>query len=189
MGYVKYVAKVKTIVVKLLLQGKSRDDINAIVDENISSKSLSRWKNMFIQTHLVVRDASLYEPCGRPLAISVEEQDFILDIIGVDPTLYLDEIQKAVLESSGELYAISTIHDDLRRRLGLTLKVAQHVSPSQDSVKRARWTIRIANMPPEYLVFVGLHLAKSSLGLSARKQFYCPKGLQVLSANRMSMPN
>ena len=154
MVYVKYTAEVKTIVIKLLLRGKLREFIKDIVDENISAKSLQRWKDMFTRTHSVVRDASLYKPCGRPLAISVEEREFILDIIGIDPTLHLDEIQKAVLESLGELYAISSIHNNLRQRLGLTLKVAQHVSPSQDSVKRAQWSITIADMPPEFLVFV-----------------------------------
>ncbi|KNZ44644.1 hypothetical protein VP01_8969g1, partial [Puccinia sorghi] len=72
-------------------------------------------------------------------------------------------IQKALVEASGKLFPISTIHDDLQRHLGLTRKVAQQVHPGQSSIKHAQWSMDVANMPAKFLVFVGKHLSNVSL--------------------------
>jgi hypothetical protein len=63
------------------------------------------------------------------------------------------------MEASGKFFPLSTISDDLKQRLGLTRKVAQHVNPAQCHVKRALWLQEIADMPANYLVFVGKLLA------------------------------
>ena len=84
-------------------------------------------------------------------------------MLGNNPTMYLDEIQQALVEALGELYPVSILHDKLRQCLGLTLKVARHVHPAQSLIKCAQWSIDIANMPAEFLVFVGKCLLHVSL--------------------------
>jgi hypothetical protein len=155
MVFVKYSTDIKAVAVKLLIQGKSPVTINELLERNISHKSLRQWMDLWTQTNQVIQDASLYLPRGRPLAITAEECKFVLDLINKDPTIYLDKIQKAIMDASGDWYPLSTISNDLKNRLGLTRKVARHVNPAQCPVKRALWSHDISNMPAEYLVFVG----------------------------------
>ncbi|POW11572.1 hypothetical protein PSTT_05133 [Puccinia striiformis] len=147
MVFVKYSAEIKTIVITLLLQGKSRDFINALLNPDISDQSLQRWFTLFNETQSAVEDA----------------------------TLYLDKIQCALVETVGEFYPISTIHDDLRKRLGLTRKVARAVHPAQLSAKRAQWLIDVSLMPAEFLVFVD----ESAICIATQCRQYgqAPKGM------------
>ena len=46
-----------------------------------------------------------------------EEIEFILDLLLVDPTLYLDELQGKIKETTGVNVALSTIHNTLVTRL------------------------------------------------------------------------
>jgi hypothetical protein len=110
----------------------------------------------------------LYLPRGRPLAITVEERKFVLDLIDQDPTIYLDEIQKAILEASGDFFPLSTISNDIKNCLGLTRKVAWHVNPAQCPVKQAQWLQDIADMPANYLVFVGKPAAQPLIPFKLR---------------------
>jgi hypothetical protein len=128
MVFVKYSPDIKAVAVKLLIQGKSPETINELLKTNISNKSLQQWKELWSRTNRAIHNASLYLPRGGPLAITVEEREFVLDLIDKDPTIYLNEIQKAILEASGDFFPLSTISDDIKNRLRLTRKVAQHVS-------------------------------------------------------------
>ncbi|PLW25115.1 hypothetical protein PCANC_27680 [Puccinia coronata f. sp. avenae] len=152
--FVKYSPKIKAVALKLLIQGKSLQTVNKLIETNISTKSLRQWKDLWTRTNQFMRDVLLYLPRGRPLAITVEEWKFVLDLIDKDPTIYLNKIQKAIMEASGEFFPLSTISDDLKQRLGLTRKVAWHVNSAQCHVKRALWSQEIADMPANYLVFV-----------------------------------
>jgi hypothetical protein len=89
MVFVKYSPDIKAVAVKLLIQGKSPQTVNELLEANISNKSLRQWKDLWTQTNCVLHNASLYLPRGRPLAITVEEREFILDLIDQDPTIYL----------------------------------------------------------------------------------------------------
>ncbi|EHS64389.1 uncharacterized protein PGTG_22221 [Puccinia graminis f. sp. tritici CRL 75-36-700-3] len=153
MVYVYYLPEVKALAVKLYMRNISIEDINNLVEADILARSFRRWSDLFIATSSVVRDPALYEQRGAPLLITSEEREFILDILRGDPTLYLDEIQRALEEHSGFPVSRATIHRDLHLRLNLTHKVARTVHPGQCPLKRAAYFCKIANFPPEFLVF------------------------------------
>ncbi|OAV98737.1 hypothetical protein PTTG_00729 [Puccinia triticina 1-1 BBBD Race 1] len=88
-------------------------------------------------TQDVVCDPAFYGDQGRPLFFSTEEQEFILAVLELEPTLYLDEIQSHLEIMTGERHPISTISDELRDRLNMTKKVARTVHPAQCPEKRA----------------------------------------------------
>jgi hypothetical protein len=161
MVFVKYSPDIQAVAVKLLIQGKSPQTINDLIETNIPEKSLHRWKDLWTQTNKVVQHVLLYLPRGHPLAITVEERKFVLDLINQDPTIYLDEIQKAILEASGDFFPLSTISDNVKNCLGLTRKVARHVNPAQ-------WLQDIADMPANYLVFVGKPAAQPLIPFKLR---------------------
>ncbi|PLW22748.1 hypothetical protein PCASD_03097 [Puccinia coronata f. sp. avenae] len=81
MVFEKYSPNIKAVAVKLLIQGKSPQTINNLIETNISKKSLCHWKDLWTQTNEVVQHVLLYLPQGRPLAITVEERKFVLDLI------------------------------------------------------------------------------------------------------------
>jgi hypothetical protein len=155
MVFVKYSPDIKAVAVKLPIQGKSPQTVNKLLKANISNKHLRQWKDLWTRTNYVLRNALLYLPCGCPLPIKVKEQEFVLDLIDQNPTIYLDEIQKAIMEASGDVFPLSTISDNIKNWLGLTRKVAWHVNPAQCPVKQALWLQEVADMPANYLVFVG----------------------------------
>ncbi|KNF01951.1 hypothetical protein PSTG_04775 [Puccinia striiformis f. sp. tritici PST-78] len=113
-----------------------------------------RWLNDGLSPdESVIADPATYADRGRPFAISHEEREFVLDILEHDPTLYLDELQDHIESMTGARHPIATIHDDLRRCLQLSKKVAITVHPAQSAERRAEYICKIAQIPPEYLVF------------------------------------
>jgi hypothetical protein len=76
-------------------------------------------------------------------------------IIQVDPTLYVDEIQASMKTQLGLELSRSTIYDEITIHLELHRLVACTVDPAQCPFKRAQYSMDVANIPPEYLVFTG----------------------------------
>ncbi|KAI7949928.1 hypothetical protein MJO28_008749 [Puccinia striiformis f. sp. tritici] len=149
-----YEPQMKALVVRWLIDGQNPDDINAQISYTIHPKTMSRWLSLFNRTHSVIVDPSTYGDRGRPLAISTEEREFLLDVLEHEPTLYLDEIQSFLESMTGVRYPTSTIHDDLHNRLQLTKKVANTVHPAQSALRRANYTCQVAQIPSSYLVFI-----------------------------------
>ncbi|KAI7954408.1 hypothetical protein MJO28_004808 [Puccinia striiformis f. sp. tritici] len=102
---------------------------------------------LYESTRSVVRDPSTYRDRGRPLAITSEAREFLLDVLEHEPTLYLDELQVHLEAMTGVHHPISTIHDDLRSRLQLSRKVAMTVHPGQSARLRANYICEIAEIP------------------------------------------
>jgi hypothetical protein len=113
MPFVLYTLKVKTICVKMLLQGKSPAFINTVIGYNISDCSFARWKALFIATCEVVCNPSQYLTRGKPLLLTSEPSDFLADIIHVDPTLYLDKIQVSFQSQLGIEIGRTTFYKEL----------------------------------------------------------------------------
>jgi hypothetical protein len=112
---------------------------------------------LYQRTLDVVRNPSLYDRRGRPVAVSQEESQFILDALKLKPTLYLDEIQAhlSTINGQGQELPLSTIHNEMKYRLLLTSKKAQTVHPSQCPLQRANYICQIGFIPSDHLVFLG----------------------------------
>ena len=130
MVFVKYARDVKVIVLKLSLHGLTLGEITATFVHQVSEDSLSRWLRLYHQTRNVVRDPALYAERGRPLAISRDGAQMILDVLDTDPTLYIDEIQAHLEAMTGVLHPTSTIKAKLRALLKPTKKIAHTVYPA-----------------------------------------------------------
>lgn len=153
MGYVEYKPEVKAICVRMLISGRSPASINRLIGYNISTRSFTRWKSLYLSTQSVIRDPETYEPRGRPLLLNKDEVEFVLEILKADPTLYLDELQTKMLAKSGVELSRSTVFNLLTKRLGQTRKVARTVHPAQSLLKRASYSIGVSAYPAEFLVF------------------------------------
>jgi hypothetical protein len=119
MPFVLYTPVVKTICVKMLLHGKSPTFINTVIGYNISDCSFAHWKALFIATCEVVCDPSQYLTRRRPLLLTSEQSDFFANIIHVDPTLYLDEIQASFQSQLSIEICPTTLYNELTLRLCL----------------------------------------------------------------------
>ncbi|KAI7939484.1 hypothetical protein MJO29_014220 [Puccinia striiformis f. sp. tritici] len=137
MVFVKYHRETKVIVVKLSLEGKTLAEINSTVGRTVSVDSLARWKELYEQTRSVVRNPALYGQRGRPLALSSEESQFVVAALQLEPTLYLDEIQRHIEAMTGVIHPLNTIPNELKDRLFFTKKKARKVDPRQSGIYRS----------------------------------------------------
>jgi hypothetical protein len=103
----------------------------------------------------VVQDPAEYLAQGQPLRLTQDQSDFMYEIIQVDPTLCVDEIQALMKTQLGLELSRSTIYNKITVRLDLHRLVACTVNPAQLPFKRAQFSIDVANIPEEYLVFTG----------------------------------
>jgi hypothetical protein len=61
-----------------------------------------------------VRDPAFYLPCGRPLAFTSEQREFVLAALEAEPMLYVNEIQSHIQEMTGVRHPLRTILDELK---------------------------------------------------------------------------
>jgi hypothetical protein len=81
---------------------------------DISHDSLQRWCTLYQRTLEFVRNPALYDQQGRPVGVSWEESQFIIDALELEPTLYLDEIQAHLSTINRNKLAISTLHNKIK---------------------------------------------------------------------------
>lgn len=160
MVFVKYSADIKLIAIRLKIQGDDLDTINNRLDINISRQSLSRWMYLYLTTNSVLADPRFYEVRGAPTVLSTDERTFIKEMLEEDPTLYLDEICKGLVEQTGVTVSISTLAIEIRDRLALTRKVARTVHPNQSPLLRGLYLEEVSGIPPECLIFLGMFFLK-----------------------------
>ena len=101
MVFVQYNRDLKVIAVKMSRRGMTLEEINATIKKRISHDSLGRWIRLYKHTRDVVRDPSLYQQRGWPLAFTREEAEFVLAALEAEPKLYLDEIQSHIEAMTG----------------------------------------------------------------------------------------
>lgn len=153
--YRKYLASFKYSVVQAALNGLSIDEINVSYGSDISSASLRRWCSLYQKTRSVVTNPETYEKKGVPLALSNEERTFVFEMVTEKPTIYLEEIQHALIEQCNLRISIQTISNELHQRLHLSRKTMRKVHPNQDMDERSNYIILMANYNPNCLVFTG----------------------------------
>ncbi|KNE88812.1 hypothetical protein PSTG_17749 [Puccinia striiformis f. sp. tritici PST-78] len=153
MGYRKYSAKIKYAAVIASINGKNLSQINKSLAASISSDSISRWRKLYERTRAVVCNPQTYRTRGRPFELNDEDLAFIREMIDDKPTVYLDEIQRALTEEHGITVSLSTISNTLHLRLHLSKKTIRTVHPRQDPEQRADYVSRIGCIQSSCLVF------------------------------------
>ncbi|EFP80771.2 uncharacterized protein PGTG_06727 [Puccinia graminis f. sp. tritici CRL 75-36-700-3] len=137
MPYVDYPAKFKYKFVRAAIDGMTLSEINTAMASTVSKDSLRRWTNLYETTRAVVCDPATYQTRGRPFELDDEELEFIKEMITEKPTVYLDEIQRALLNEKGTSVSLKTISTTLHQRLKMSKKTIRTVNPCQDSEERA----------------------------------------------------
>jgi transposase len=151
----KYSADFKYAVVRAAKRGKTLDEINTSLASSVSKDSLRRWNDLYERTRAVVCDPSTYLTRGRPFELEAEDLVFITSMVTDKPTVYLDEIQRALIEEKGVSVSLKTIAKALHKRLKMSKKSIRTVNPRQDAEARAYYLSRIGCFPTSYLVFTG----------------------------------
>lgn len=155
MVFVEYPVLYKVLAVRWGLKGHDLAVVNSRLDTSISMVSFYQWINWFQATNEVVANPDTYLQKGPMTTLLPEHQEFILDCLDYDPCLYLDELQKRLLDQFNLTVSISTLSRELRQRLNLSRKKARTVHPNQCQQKRAEYAMEVSGIDPDCLVFVG----------------------------------
>lgn len=106
-------------------------------------------------------------PHGRPWVLNTVNMLFLQEVIKVNPSIYLDELQHKLAISCGVHVSIATISRALSH-IGLTRKaVSRHASERNDSV-RVLWELQMAQYTdPDMFVFLDESAVDGQTGLRA----------------------
>jgi transposase len=155
MVFRKYSAELKYQAVLAANEGKTLDEINNQLASSISADSLLRWSKLYERTRAVVCNPSTYRTRGRPLELDDEDLAFIKEMVTNKPTVYLDEIQKALTDQLGVIISLGTIHGTLHNRLSMSKKTIRTFHPRQDELSRAAYISMMGSIPTNCIVFTG----------------------------------
>lgn len=178
MVYVRYSADIKFLAVRLRKEGKSVDEIQSHLKNNVSRRSIKRWVKLYDETRSVIRDPATYHTRGPPTLLTRAQAALFLEIIDLDPTLFLDELQEEIWRRTGEWPSLSTVQTEVVHRLGLTLKIGRRVHALKDPEAQAEFSLRIAAYPRRFLLF-GDESAVTERALH-RKKARSPRGLRSI---------
>lgn len=93
MAYKKYSADLKLTAVRMyVIRHRSLRRIIRELGQNISTRSLRRWRRLYEETQSVWRDPATYAQRGRTRLLSNEQRDLLRLFIEEDSTAYLDEL-------------------------------------------------------------------------------------------------
>jgi hypothetical protein len=137
------------------LQNHSQSFIRQSLGVTVLIKSFSCWTQLFHETQRAVRDPAGYKDCGRTSVLSLEEHDFMIELVCQEPSLFLDDIQERLYNHGGPLVGILTLHQMLANKLSITLKKPNTVKIRKSLSHKFRWYAKMANVPAEFLVFTG----------------------------------
>ncbi|KAA1098086.1 hypothetical protein PGT21_050184 [Puccinia graminis f. sp. tritici] len=115
MPYVYYPPNIKVIVVRMTIEGKSRDSIRQTLGLQISNQSFNRWQFLYEQTRRVVRNPEEYEALGRPRTLTSEDRTFMVQLVRNEPGLFLVEIREKLYDATGTLLSVTAVHENLYR--------------------------------------------------------------------------
>lgn len=156
MGFKKYPAAVKVLVVHKQALGKEKQVINQELHQAVSISSFRRWKILFLETHAVLMDPAFYSPRGARRKLLNTHRAYIRQRLDEDPTLFLAEIRDMLENERGVSISISALAVEIRDRMAMTVKIARTVHPNQSSLKRGQYLFDISTIPPECMVFLGM---------------------------------
>jgi transposase-like protein len=165
MVFQKYSPDCKFAAVRAALDGKDLAEINRSLGAQISQDSLYCWTSLYERTQAVVCDQSTYLPRGRPFDLTNEDLQFIKELLTDKPTMYVNEIQRALIEQHGISVSMTTILNSLHDCLQMLKKMIRKVNPRQDPNKRALYISQVAFIPSSCLVFTGMLIVSVLLNL------------------------
>lgn len=150
----KYDTGIKVLAIQYLQEGLTKLEVQHRLRSSVSVRTLSRWQSLYHRTSAVIRNPAEYETLGRNTRLTDEERDFMLTAVDENPTLYLDELREAIYRDTGKWVALSTVADDLKKRLSFSLKTTRTVHPNQSADQRARYLHAVGALQPEMMVFL-----------------------------------
>ena len=156
MAFQNYFPEFKFAAVRAALDRKNLAKINCSLGAQISQDLLYRWTSLYKRTQAVVCDPSTYLPRGRPFDLNNEDLQFIEELLTDKPTMYVDEIQRALIEQHGISVSMTNIFKCLHNRLQMSKKTICKVNPRQDPDERALYISNVAFIPSSCLVFTGV---------------------------------
>jgi hypothetical protein len=109
----------------------------------------------------VIRDPDEYEKRGPGLVLTAEDQAFMIDLLRMEPGLFLDEMRERLYNQTDTLLSISSLHSMLVEHLEITLKKANTINIKKSLVSKYSYVQKIATIPAEFLVFSGKYLSLS----------------------------
>ncbi|KAK4694128.1 hypothetical protein P7C70_g8792, partial [Phenoliferia sp. Uapishka_3] len=154
MGFKDYSPQIKMVVVHQRTRlGWKPSKIRNALGMAISDRSMRTWVRLYKQTCRVVKDPELYRPRGPEKLLNSEQLLLLRGILETDSSLYLDELQLGMYRATGLWLGLTTIHEEVRQRLGWTLKSARVIHPLRCEKARAKYTLKIYPYPRRCLLF------------------------------------
>lgn len=153
MAYHTYAPEIKVAVVRMAQQGLSSAKIRHLLEVEVSLQSFRKWLQLFHKTQCVVKDPSLYERHGQPASLTPVESSFMIELVRLEPGLFLHEIQERLYDSSGLLLSTKAVHHNLVERLLITLKKAKTKNIQKLLTAKYSSIKKMEFFPAEFLVF------------------------------------
>ncbi|KAA1115325.1 hypothetical protein PGT21_050168 [Puccinia graminis f. sp. tritici] len=146
-------AGIKLAVVRMVAQSHSQSFICETLGEKISKQSFARWTQLYRNTQRVIRDPEEYEKRGPGLILTAEDQAFMIDLLRLEPGLFLDEMRERLYDQTDTLLSMSSLHSMLVEHLQITLKKANTINIKKSLVSKYAYVEKMATVPAEFLVF------------------------------------
>lgn len=154
MGFTTYTEDIKLLATRMAMENVDINMINAMLRTSISATSLWRWKRLYERTNRVIIDPQTYQQRGRRHILSDIHLGVLNELVDGNASIYLDELQRELVQIIGIPVSQATISRELHLRLGLSHLVTRRVHPGQSIEDRTDYMFRVARIPPEYLVFI-----------------------------------
>ncbi|KAG0152058.1 hypothetical protein CROQUDRAFT_35752, partial [Cronartium quercuum f. sp. fusiforme G11] len=97
----------------------------------IGTTSLKQWTRLLKTTGRVIQDKATYKKLGRHTWFDNDQLVVLHDMVTNSPSIFLDELQKKMLNLTRTDVSISTIWHELHGCLGLNLHRTRSVDPCQ----------------------------------------------------------
>lgn len=166
MPYQHYSPYFKMVVVRLLLRGEPQEEICNTICVQVSKLSMLRWLDLSYKNQAVIANPALYKEAGAKCLLTLEQEEFLVDALCEDPTLYLDEVAVRCYEGRGVVLSLALISKELNHRVFWTRKVAHKYHPNQSLQRRGEYLLEVAQIDPHCLVFLGEYLLQDIIGWS-----------------------
>ncbi|KAA1091662.1 hypothetical protein PGT21_050250 [Puccinia graminis f. sp. tritici] len=144
---------IKIAVVRMVTQSYSQRFICETLGEPISKQFFARWMKLYQNTQRVIRDPAEYNKRGPGLLLTPDDRVFMIELLRLEPGLFLDEMRERLYDQNDSLLSITTLHRMLVEHLEVTLKKANTVSIKKSLVAKYAYVVQMMTVPADFLVF------------------------------------
>jgi hypothetical protein len=110
---------------------------------------------LYHEAQRALRDPEAYQIQGRSASLSVEDREFMIELVRQEPFLFRNEIREHLGNSGITSLAITTLHESLVHKVQIALKKPEPIDSRKSLRLKYQFIEKIANMPAEFLVFTG----------------------------------